>query len=220
MKNNQNKRYPIIVAISGASGAIYGFRMLQFLIEHNYNVEFVISPSARVVTKDELNFELGKEPKTIKQQVLSYLKLNVNSPLNVWDYSDISASISSGSYITSGMVIIPCSMGTLGTIASGISNNLITRAADVCIKETRKLVIVPREMPLNTIHLENMLKLSRNGVTIAPASPAFYNKPKELSDFVDFVVGKVLDILKIEHSLFNRWKENKSLSELTRNISS
>ena len=202
-------QYPIIVSISGASGSIYGFRLLQFLLEHNYSVEFVISQSAIVVAKDELGLMLSENPDELKEQVLSYLKLdNAKAEnLNVWNYKDIAASISSGSYKTSGMIIIPCSMGTMGAIASGTSDNLITRAADVCLKEKRRLVVIPREMPLNTIHIENMYKLSKLGVTVAPACPAFYNQPKNLSDSIDFVVGKVLDLFDFDHDLFNRWKK-------------
>lgn len=204
---NPTKKYPIIVSISGASGSIYGFRLLQFLLGHNYNVEFVVSQSATVVAHDELGLELSENPQKLKEQVLSYLEIRDNSSLKVWGYKDIAASISSGSYKTSGMIIIPCSMGTIGAIAGGTSDNLITRASDVCLKERRKLVIVPREMPFNTIHLENMYKLSKLGVIIAPACPAFYNQPKKLSDSVDFIVGKVLDVFDFDHSLFNRWSK-------------
>ena len=112
------------------------------------------------------------------------------------------------------MIIIPSSMGTVAAIASGTSDNLLTRAADVCLKERRKLVIVPREMPLSTIHLENLLKLSKNGAIIAPACPGFYHRPKELIESIDFVVGKALDLFGIEHNLFKRWKETFNL-ELT-----
>lgn len=210
---NSNKTYPIIVSISGASGSIYGFRLLQFLLEHNYNVEFVISQSATVVAHDELGLMLSENPAELKEQVLSYLKLPAPSSIfNVWSYKDIAASISSGSYKTSGMVIVPSSMGTIGAIASGTSDNLITRAADVCLKERRKLVIVPREMPFNTIHIGNMYKLSKLGATIAPACPAFYNQPKKLSDSIDFVVGKVLDLFDFDHSLFNRWSKSSELA--------
>lgn len=200
---------PIVLAISGASGTVYALRTLQFLLENNYKVELVISDSALKVAFDELNLKLSLEPILLKEQVLSYLKLSVGKEnlLSVWAHNDISASISSGSYRTLGMIIIPASMGTIGAIASGVSRNLITRAADVCLKERRRLVLVPREMPFNTIHLENLLKLSKIGVIIAPASPAFYHLPNSLGEQVDFVVGKVLDLFGIEHSLFKRWKE-------------
>src|SRR3989338_11381731 len=205
-------KFPVTLAITGASGTVYGLRVLQFLLENNYRVEFVISESASKVALDEIGLILSLSPAILKEQVLSYLeskgKKNINKNLlNVWEFNDISASISSGSYRTSGMMIIPASMGTIGAIASGTSDNLITRAADVCLKERRKLVLVPREMPLNTIHLENLLKLSQIGAIIAPASPAFYHNPKDLINMIDFVVGKVLDLFGIEHSMFKRWKE-------------
>ena len=209
-------KFPIIVAISGASGTAYGIRILQFLLENNYRVELVVSESATKVALDEINLSLSLNPEVLKEQVLCYLKLENDKKhlLNVWAHDDISASISSGSYRTSGMIIIPASMGTIGAIASGTSDNLITRAADVCLKERRKLVLVPREMPLNTIHLENLLKLSNMGVIVAPASPAFYHKPKDLTDVIDFVCGKVLDLFGIEHSLFKRWKEEVDLVKI------
>ena len=212
MDNLNYLKLPITIAISGASGTIYGIRTLQFLLENNYKVELIISESATKVAKEETNLTLSTSPELLKEQVLSYLEKNSNKKiqsalLNVWAHNDIGASISSGSYRTLGMIIIPASMGTIGAIASGTSDNLITRAADVCLKERRKLVLVPREMPLNTIHLENLLKLSQIGAIIAPASPAFYHNPKELINSIDFVVGKVLDLFGIEHSMFKRWKE-------------
>lgn len=215
--NLNSLKLPITIAISGASGTIYGIRALQFLLENNYKVELVISESASKVAKEEINLELSLNPEILKEQVLSYLENNSKKKtqralLNVWKYDDIAASISSGSYRTLGMIVIPASMGTIGAIASGTSDNLITRAADVCLKERRKLVIVPREMPFNTIHLENLLKLSKIGAIIAPASPAFYHEPKEVMDTVDFVVGKVLDLFGIEHSMFKRWKEELASS--------
>ena len=205
-------KLPIIVALSGASGTVYGMRTLQFLLTNNYKVDLVISESASRVSKEEINLNLSLEPEILKEQVLSYLEEGSGKKLqraflNVWKHNDIAASISSGSYRTLGMIIIPCSMGTIGAIASGTSDNLLTRAADVCLKERRKIVLVPREMPLSTIHLENMLKLSKMGAIIAPACPGFYHKPKELIDSIDFVVGKALDLFGIEHSLFKRWKE-------------
>ena len=212
MDNSNYLKSPITIAISGASGTVYGIRTLQFLLENNYKVELVISESATKVAKEETSLTLSTSPELLKEQVLSYLEKNSNKKiqsalLNVWAHNDIGASISSGSYRTLGMIIIPASMGTIGAIASGTSDNLITRAADVCLKERRKLVLVPREMPLNTIHLENVLKLSQIGAIIAPASPAFYHNPKELINSIDFVVGKVLDLFGIEHSMFKRWKE-------------
>ena len=212
MVTEQNKTdSPIIIAVTGASGIVYAFRALQFLLQNNYKVELIFSQNACKVASSEINLELSANLFSQKEQVLSYLKLYDKSNfLNLWGHENVAASISSGSYKTSGMIIIPASMGTIGAIANGLSNNLITRAADVCIKERRKLLVVPREMPLSTIHLENLLKLSRNNVIIAPASPAFYHNPKTLNESVDFIIGKIFDLFGIEHALFKRWKEDES----------
>ena len=200
---------PITIAISGASGTVYGLRILQFLLENNYNVDFVISGSASKVAKEEIGLELSLNPHLLKEQVLSYFTVKTNPAfLNVWAHNDISASISSGSYRSLGMIIVPASMGTVAAIACGTSDNLITRAADVCLKERRKLVLVPREMPFSSIHLENLLKLSKTGAIIAPACPGFYHNPEKLTDAIDFVAGKVLDLFGIDHNLFKRWKED------------
>jgi len=204
---------PITVAISGASGTVYGIRILQFLLENNYKVDFIISESASKVAKEEINLDLSLNPHLLKEQVLSHFTVKSNNKingafLNVWAHNDISASISSGSYRSLGMIIVPASMGTIAAISCGTSDNLITRAADVCLKERRRLVLVPREMPFSSIHLENLLKLSKTGAVIAPACPGFYHNPKELTDAIDFVVGKVLDLFGIDHNLFKRWKED------------
>ncbi len=213
MQNLNSRNLPIILAISGASGTIYGFRTLHFLLQNNYNVDLVISKNTSKVAITELNLALSSNPTVLKEQVLSYLSLkSFSSNLNVWSHDDISATFSSGSYLTKGMMIVPASMGTVGAIASGLANNLIARSADVCLKERRKLVIVPREMPFNSIHLENLLRLSQCGAIIAPASPAFYNNPETLSDSIDFVVGKVLDLFDIDNDLFVRWRSQNKIS--------
>jgi 4-hydroxy-3-polyprenylbenzoate decarboxylase len=208
--NNFNlENLPIVIGISGASGTVYGLRTLEFLLQNNYRVDLVISESASKVAINELNLALSTEPVLLKEQVLSYCRISKSENLTVWSYDDIAASISSGSYKTQGMIVVPASMGTIGAIASGTSDNLLTRAADVCLKERRKLILVPREMPFSSIHLENLLKLSREGAIVAPACPGFYHSPKNLSDTVDFVVGKVLDLIGIDHELFKRWEKAK-----------
>lgn len=217
MNNPNNLSLPVIVAISGASGTVYGIRLLQFLLENNFKVELVISESASKVAQAELSLNLSTNPTILKEQVLSCLDSSASKKdelLNVWAHDDITASISSGSYRTSAMVVIPASMGTVGAIASGTSDNLITRAADVFLKERRRLILVPREMPLSSIHLENLLKISNAGAIIAPACPGFYHNPKNLNDAIDFVVGKVLDLIGIDNSLFKRWRENVNLPAL------
>jgi 4-hydroxy-3-polyprenylbenzoate decarboxylase len=181
----------LIVAITGASGVVYGKRLLKVLQEKNVETHLIISKAAEKV----IEHELEKTKEDIEK--LANHTYNVND----WD-----APIVSGSFKTDGMIIIPCSMKTLAGIAHGYSDNLVLRAADVMLKEKRRLVLVPRETPLNVVHLRNMLALAEQGVTILPAMPAYYHKPKDVDDLVDFVVGKVLDLLGINHALFKRWK--------------
>ena len=195
---------PYIVAITGASGAIYGVRLLEVMSELKIPVELVISDTARIVMKEELG-DKGDRLIFERRTGTIFKTENGASPLRIHGFHDFTAPIASGSYPTEGMVIIPCSMGTLGAIASGLSQNLIHRAADCTIKEGRKLVLVPRETPLSAIHLENMLKLARLGVKIVPPMPAFYSARQTVEDLVDFVVGKVLDQLGITHALYPRW---------------
>ncbi|MDO6355042.1 UbiX family flavin prenyltransferase [Caloramator sp. CAR-1] len=182
----------LIVGISGGSCAIYGVGLLKVLKELNIETHLVVSSMGEYVLEHECGYKLEDVRK-----LASYS----------YDNKDLGAAIASGSFKTDGMVIVPCSMKTLSAVANGYSESLLTRAADVCIKEGRKLILVPRETPLSPIHLENMLKLSRIGVKIMPASPAFYNNPKSISDLVAFMVGRILDQLDIEHSLFTRWGE-------------
>jgi len=181
----------LIVAITGASGVIYGKRLLEVLREKNVETHLIISRAAEKVIEHELEIAKGD------------LEELANYP---YDVDDLSAPFVSGSFKTDGMIIIPCSMKTLAGIAHGYSDNLVLRAADVTLKEKRKLVLVPRETPFNVIHLRNMLALAEQGVVIVPAMPAYYHKPKGINDLVDFVVGKVLDLLGIDHTLYKRWR--------------
>ena len=182
----------LIVAVTGASGVVYGQRLLAVLQEKKVETHLIISKAAEKLIEHEL-----KRTKKRLEMLASH----------VYDADDLTAPITSGSFKTDGMVIIPCTMKTLAGIAHGYSENLILRAADVTLKERRKLVLVPRETPLNVVHLRNMMELARLGVIIVPAMPAFYHKPEKIEDLVDFVVGKVLDTLDIEHKLFRRWSE-------------
>lgn len=191
----------ILVAITGASGSIYGLRLLEELLRVGHQVTLVASESGLEVCRYETGVELDKA---------DTLKLHWNLPdanLTIRSVTDLWAAEASGSAAPDVMVIAPCSMGTVGRIAAGISGNLIERAADVMLKEHRPLLLLPRETPFSTIHLENLLKLSRCGVRIIPAMPAFYQKPATLDDMVNFVVGKLLDQLGVEHTLFKRWGE-------------
>lgn len=178
----------IAVAITGASGIIYGFRLVEELSKTN-DVFVIISNSAKKVIKHELPNAMKDIPKKIK----------------ILEEDDIESSIASSSFGLDAMVVCPCSMKTLAAISIGYADNLIHRCADVMIKERRKIIIVPRETPLSPIHLENMLKLSRIGVAILPLCPGFYHKPKNINDIVDFMVGKVLDSLGIKNDLYERW---------------
>jgi 4-hydroxy-3-polyprenylbenzoate decarboxylase len=180
----------LVVAITGASGVVYGERLLQVLRKRKVETHLVISKAAEKVIEHELE--------TTKRALEKLASC-------VYDVEDLRAPIVSGSFKTDGMVVIPCSMKTLAGIAHGYSENLILRAADVTLKEKRKLILVPRETPLNVVHLKNMLDLASQGVFIVPAMPAFYHRPEKIRDLVDFVVGKVLSLLDIEHQLFKPW---------------
>jgi 4-hydroxy-3-polyprenylbenzoate decarboxylase len=191
-----------IVGITGASGAIYGVTLCRQLLAGGFHLHLVISDAGWRVLKEELGWDAAHRVESLNKAFESALVegLMTYHPLN-----DIGASIASGSFRCAGMVIMPCSMGSLANIASGASTNLLTRAADVMLKEGRPLLLVPRETPLHAIHLENMLKLARLGVKIIPAMPAFYNNPQTLDDIVMFLVGKVMDSMGITHNLYKRW---------------
>jgi 4-hydroxy-3-polyprenylbenzoate decarboxylase len=193
----------LIVGITGASAGIYGVRLLEVLTQHeDIEVHLTISSSGGRALSEELQIEIDLD--NFKLESL----IGVPSPRVVYHHeSDIGASIASGSFRTEGMIVAPCSMGSIASIAAGISRNLIQRAADVCIKENRKLVLVPRETPLSSIHLENMLKLSRMGVCVLPAMPGLYHFPKTVDDMFNFVVTKILDQFGIDTKLIQRWKE-------------
>ncbi len=182
----------VVVGITGASGIPYGIRLLEVLREFDVEVHLTCSPSASLVNKHEGDGRSWDE-------VLALADV-------VHDNSNLAASIASGSFKAKAMAIVPCSGTTLGKIAAGISDNLVTRAALVMLKERRQLILVPRETPLSTIYIDNMLKLSNAGAIIAPASPAFYNKPKTLDDNINFIVGRVLDLLGYDSEIFSRWE--------------
>jgi 4-hydroxy-3-polyprenylbenzoate decarboxylase len=180
----------LIVAITGASGVIYGKRLLQVLREKRVETHLIVSKAAEKVVEHEL----GVTKKDLERLVSRFYSVD-----------DLGSPLMSGSFQTDGMVIVPCTMKTLAGIAHGYSDNLILRAADVTLKEGRKLVVVPRETPLSVVHLRNMLAVAKLGVVVVPAMPAYYHKPKKIGDLVDFVVGKVLDCLGVEHTLYRRW---------------
>ncbi|MBO8163006.1 MAG: UbiX family flavin prenyltransferase [Brevibacillus sp.] len=191
----------IAVGITGASGAVYGVRFVQELLKDGHVVHLMITEAGWQVFRDELDWPSGDREQLLRER----LKQQFPGKLKYWTLRDFSSPVASGSAKSDGMIVIPCSMGTLSGIATGASGNLLERAADVTLKEGRKLVLVPRETPLNAIHLENMLKLSRMGVKILPAMPGYYHKPQTLDDLVNFIVGKALDAFDIPHTLFTRW---------------
>lgn len=180
----------LIVAVTGASGAIYGLRLLEVLKSLGIEIHGVITAAGLVNLRLETSLE---EQDIVKLCTKTY------------DETDVGANIASGSFLTGGMAIVPCSTRTLAGIANGVSDNLILRAAEVCLKERRKLVLVPRETPLNLVHLRNMTLATEAGAVILPAMPGFYHRPKNIQALVDHVVGKILDQFKIEHNLFRRW---------------
>ena len=196
----------IIVGITGASGAILGERLIRFLLKDGHEVHAVISPSGVLVFEEELGVALGRSSDDVRKNLLKHY----NNPkrLFVAAAEDFAAKVSSGSAKIDAMVIAPCSMSTAASIVHGITMNLIHRAASVSIKEKRPLILVPRESPLSPIHLKNLLTLSEIGVHIVLATTAFYHKPKTVEEMVDFTVGRILDLLNIEHRLFKRWREN------------
>ncbi|RZG14394.1 UbiX family flavin prenyltransferase [Pseudoalteromonas sp. CO342X] len=195
---------PITLAFSGASGAPYGLRLLEVLVSLNYQVYVLISSAARVVLDTESNLKLsGNEQKATEQ--LQTLFCAKDKQIQVFGKDNWFSPVASGSAAPKQMVVCPCSAGSVSAIALGASDNLLERAADVVIKERGQLILVPRETPFSPIHLENMLKLSRLGVTIMPAAPGFYHQPQSIDDLVDFMVARILDHLHIEHTLVKRW---------------
>ncbi|GAA0360643.1 UbiX family flavin prenyltransferase [Bacillus horti] len=190
------------VGITGASGGIYGVRLTQNLLSLGHKVHLIITEAGWQVFKEELELDTSNREQVIEEQFLAY-----GGELHYHTLRDFNAPIASGSYQCEGMIIIPCSMGTLSGIAHGASGNLLERAADVMLKEGRKLILVPRETPLNQIHLENMLKVTQAGGKILPAMPGYYHLPKTMDDLINFLVGKALDSLQVEHNLFKRWGE-------------
>lgn len=192
-----------VVGITGASGSIYGLRLIEELLQGGQQVSLLISDAGRQVMAHETTLCLEKDPETCHQQLRDHF--SADNQLRHYAIDDFFAPVASGSNAPDAVVICPCSMGTAGRIAAGLSDNLLERVADVALKEQKKLLLVPRETPFNQLHLKNLLRLSRAGAQILPAMPAFYQQPETLEDLIDFVVGKILDSLEIEHQLFKRW---------------
>jgi len=193
----------IAVALTGASGMPYGLRLIESLIKADCRVQLVYTQAAQIVAKQEMDLTLAGTRETA--ELLGSRFAAAEGQLQVYGREEWFAPIASGTNPPDAMVICPCTMGTLASVAAGLSSNLIERAADVCLKEGRKLVIVPREAPFSTLHLENMLRLSRMGVVILPPNPGFYHHPQSIQDLVDFVVARILDQISVPHSLMARW---------------
>lgn len=182
----------IVVGITGASGVIYGIRLLEELKNENIEVHLIISS----IAKDIIEYETSYSVENVKKI----------ADFN-YDENDLNAIINSGSFKFDATIIIPCSMKTLSAISNGYADNSITRVADVTLKERRMLIVVPRETPLRTVHLENMTKISKEGGIILPAMPGFYHKPETIDDQINFILGKILDVLNINNNLFTKWKQ-------------
>jgi flavin prenyltransferase len=206
---------PVIVGITGASGTLLGLRLVRALLNLSVPVELIFTEKSQAVCFEETGLTLKRQGDTNKgdlsrtEQLCQFLKLPLESAslLRLYGNQEIGQKPASGTYLTRGMVVIPCSMGTLAKIAQGTSDNLICRAADVTLKESRRLILVPRETPLNAIQLENMLKLSRLGVRLIPPMLAFYSEAfNSLDGQIDYTLGKVLDHLELEHTLSYRWQ--------------
>jgi 4-hydroxy-3-polyprenylbenzoate decarboxylase len=189
----------VIVAMSGASGSAYGIRLLSALTELGATVYGTVSDGAAKVLRAELGRSV--DSRRPDPEALGVPRGSVR----LFSIDDVAAPFSSGTFLHRGMAVVPCSMGTIGRIAHGYSSNLLERAADVCLKERRKLVLVPRETPLHALHLENLLTLARAGAIILPAMPGFYGRPETTADLVDSVVAKILDQLGFEHHISRRW---------------
>lgn len=196
-------RYTVV--ITGASGSVYGMRLVERLLATGNEVALIMTPAGGEVAAYELEFDLPAEETA--RALLRYLELPLDAPLRIACCGDLFDPLASGSHPTDGMIVIPASMGFCARVASGLASNLPERAADVALKERRPLVMVPRETPLSLIHLRNLTALAEAGAVVVPATPAFYHHPETLDDQVNFVVGKVLDVLGVGHELFPRWGE-------------
>ncbi len=202
---NTNKK-TIILAITGASGVQYGIRVLEQLLTHEHNVYLLVTRAAHVVISMETELSWPSNNRELHDQLCKRYGVD-ETQLQVCGESQWTSPIASGSSSVDAMLVCPCSMGSLSSIAVGASANLLERAADVILKERKKLILVPRETPFSDIHLENMLKLSRMGAVMLPANPGFYNKPQTVEDVVDFMAARILDHLGIQQTLQPKWGE-------------
>jgi len=200
--------HTVTLALSGASGMAYGLRLLECLLAAEVRVYLLVSQAAHIVAKQELGVALPARASDLETQLSESLNVR-DGQLRVFGRDDWNAPVASGSNPADAMVVCPCSMGTLAAIAHGMSDNLIERAADVMLKEQKKLVLVPRETPFSTLHLENMLTLSKMNAVILPANPGFYHQPQSVEAIIDFIVARILDQLGVQHTLIARWGDTR-----------
>lgn len=210
MSPDRGKGAHNLVAITGASGAVYGLRLVRELLRADRRVSLLLTAAGAQVLQHETGLDWGGDIRQRRTQIQEYF---ASIAVDCVALDDFGAGVASGTAAAQAMVIAPCSMGTAGRIAAGLSGNLLERSADVMLKERRPLILVPRETPFNAIHLENLLRLSRAGAVILPAMPAFYHEPQGLDDLIDFVVGKILDQLHLSHNLFQRWGSRQPADE-------
>lgn len=202
--SESREKLTVCLAMTGASGAQYGLRLIECLVAQGVDVQLMVSKAAHIVIATETELKLPGQAAQLEKFITEHFNAQPGQ-IRVFGKEDWMAPVASGSGLASSMVVCPCSTGTLSAVATGASNNLIERAADVALKERRKLILVPREAPYSEIHLENMLKLTRMGALILPASPGFYHQPESVSDLVDFIVARILDQLGLEQQLVSRW---------------
>jgi len=181
----------IVVAMTGASGIIYGVRLLEELNKKGHEIFLILTENAKKILQHEMHLQ--------QEDLMKFVS-------KIYEENEMDSSLSSGSFMYDAMVIVPCSIKSMAAIANGFAANLVARAAICCLKEGRKLIVVPRETPLDLITLENMLKLKKAGVVVLPAMPAFYHKPKNVDDLVNYIVGKIMEQIGIEHTLYERWR--------------
>lgn len=213
MTDQATPRRVVNLALTGASGAQYGLRLLECLLAAGVQVHFMISKAAQIVVATETNIKLPGSSGAMQTCLIDLYNAEPDQLL-VFGREDWFAPPASGSGSRAPLVVCPCSTGTLSALATGASNNLIERAGDVALKERRTLILVPREAPLSEVHLENMLKLSRMGATIMPASPGFYHQPQGIEDLIDFIVARILDHLELDQQLMPRWGERRTQRRL------
>lgn len=203
----------LVLALTGASGAPYGVRLLEVLLDTGRTVHLTLSPAAVEVLEKEMDRRVCLDQFRLSDLLGDVAAAERTNQVHYHHYRDFRAGIASGSFLTAGMAVCPCSMGTAAAIAQGLSQNLIHRAADVHLKERRRLVLVPRETPLGLVQLRNLLHCAEAGAVVLPAMPAFYTRPQSLHDAVDFIVGRICDQLGVEHHLLRRWGEENAPDE-------